>query len=194
MTMLGQGGYVTPKTYLRRAPAMMAVLIATAVLAACQPQPTTFPVGPTRVVDVGKVVDAFHDICVRTAPGFRGAQKRFARHGFVNKRDDGIVYDASGTVSVRVDDVETSRGQLLRCSIVYEDPNRFIAEERIDQMLRKIRRNLGPGRGACFPKVSGGTRVGRAWGYRAGGLRGQLLDVPHDGGNDLGVLILQFPR
>lgn len=192
--MPGQGGHVTPKIYLRRAPVVLAGLLVLTVLAACQPPATTIPIGPTRVVDIGKVVDAFQDICLRTAPTFRGARARFARHGFVNKQANSIVYDETGTISIRIDDVDTARGALLRCSIVYEDPNRFIAVERIDQMLRKVRRNLGPARGASFPKLSGGERPGRAWSYRAGGRQGDLLDVPHDGGNDLGVLILQFPE
>ena len=177
----------------RQARRLAAFLAPLAILAGCQPQTTTIPIPPTRVVDVGRAAQAFRDICLLTAPDFRGASERFARHGLTTPRGDAIVYDETGTLSVRVDGLDTSRGERLRCSVVYEDPNRFIAEERIDQSLRGLPGRLRGGRQAQFPAVGGGTRQGRAWTYIVGGRRGELLDVPHSGGNDLGVLILQYP-
>ena len=47
---------------------------------------------------------------------------------------------------------------------------------------------------ARFPSVQGGLRDGRAWPFAAGGRSGELIDVPHRGKGDLGILFLQFPR
>lgn len=161
--------------------------------ASCQLQTYSVPVPPTGVVDIGRVAEAFQDICLGTAPTFRAARERFARHGLVKGRRDGIVFDGSGTLSVRVDSVRTSRGPKRRCSMVYQDPNRFIVEERIDRMLRSAPGRVRGKRAARFPASGGGLRDGRAWSYATGGRTGDLLDLPFAGGADLGVLILQFP-
>ena len=166
--------------------------LAMAALAACQPQ-----VGPPepqgRVTSIGDAVKAFEDICLDTAPSFAGAKARYARHGLSRPGRGKIVYDTSGTMSVRVDTVDGPKGQVLRCSLVYEDPNRYIAVERIDQMIADRRSAIGRVRGAKFPTVQGGVRDGRAWQYRARGQLGELLDVAHTGKGNLGVLMLQFP-
>lgn len=168
----------------------LALLLLTA---ACQSQPAAVPVPPIRVVDIGRAVSAFQAICLQTAPAFRQARERFASHGLVDERNEGIVYDDSGTLSVRINVVDTARGPQLRCSIVYEDPNRFVAEERIDAMVRAAPGRVRRSRSARFPARDGSVRQGRAWSYTTGGRTGDLLDVPYSGRSDLGVLILQFP-
>ena len=162
-------------------------------VAACQPQSPAFPVAPTRVIDIGRVVTAFKDICLATAPTFGQARQRFARNDLTSEREDGVVYDLTGTMSVRVDGVATGRGRKIRCSIVYEDPNRIIAAERIDAMIWSERRRASGKRRAQFPTADGRARDGRAWRYTISGRIGELFDVPHSGRPDLGVLILQFP-
>ena len=172
--------------------ALVIALAMGAAIAACEPQATLVPEAPSSVASVDQAIRAFGDICLDTAPGFADARARFARNGLTERRDDGIIYDGTGSLSVRVDRVETSKGRMMRCSVVYEDPNRFIARERIDDMVAGVGRAVGQQRTAQFPTVQGGLRQGRVWVYSSGDRTGELIDVPHVGDGNLGVLILQF--
>jgi hypothetical protein len=177
-----------------RAVAVATVLLGTIALGACAapaglgPEPAR-----TQVVPIDRVVQAFQDICVDTAPGFEAAPERFAAHGLTRQAGGGVVYHETGTLSVRVQQLTTTNGPKLRCSVVYEDPNRYIARERIDLMAREFSVLLGRPRTAQFATLHGARRQGRAWVFRAGGREGSMLDVPFAGGENLGVLILQFP-
>ena len=170
------------------------LLLSAFLLSACA---TPADLGPeparTQVVPISRVVQAFQDICIDTAPGFEAAPERFAAHGLTRQAGGGVVYHRTGTLSVRVQKLRTTSGPKLRCSLVYEDPNRYLARERIDLMTTEISRLLSRPRPARFAALEGSTRDGRAWVFQSGGREGSLLDVPYGGGQDLGVLILQFP-
>lgn len=178
----------------RPAAAAAAVLSGALALGACAapagrgPEPAR-----TQVVPINKVVQAFQDICIDTAPGFETAPDRFAAHGLTRQAGGGVVYHETGTLSVRVQRLTTANGPKLRCSVVYEDPNRYIARERIDQMTAEFSSLISRARTAQFATLHGARRPGRAWVFRAGGRQGSLLDVPYAGGQNLGVLIVQFP-
>lgn len=168
----------------------LAVLL---VLGACGPQMPDLPEVRGPVVPVDRAIDAFRGVCIDTAPTFVAATERLGAHGLIRAGEAGVVFDETGSLSIRVDVVGSEDGPMLRCSIVYEDPNRYIAREKIDRMLADLGTALGRGRSAQFPTVQGGTREGRIWDYSAAGRPGELFDVPHTGQGNLGVLMLQFP-
>ncbi len=176
------------KTWFRRATIAGLGLL----LAACA-EPVRLSKPSVGIVAVDGAVTAFSDICLDTAPDFAGAPARFARNGLRNKGRRGVFYDATETLSVRVDRVETVNGPMLRCSVVYEDPNRTIAAERIDRMVADRGAAIKDVRRARFPTVQGGERDGLAWRFLTKGRAGELMDVPHTGNGNLGILILQFP-
>ena len=171
-----------------------AVLLGMLLLGACAAPPLRGPEpARTQVVPINRVVEVFQDICIDTAPGFEAARDRFAAHGLTREAGGDIIFHTSGTLSVRVQALAAGNEGKTRCSVVYEDPNRYLARERIDRMIAEISHSLGEPRRAQFAALDGVRRQGRAWIFRADGRPGSLLDVPYAGGANLGVLILQFP-
>lgn len=167
-----------------------------ALVAGCaSPSPAPqFEVGPTETADISIAVDAFEDICLATAPDFVAGFARLARNGFTRPVENGVVFDRTGTLSIRLGPIDGPRGMWLRCSLVYQDPNRYIARERVDEMVAAHSGAIGPGTPSAFtdPAREGG-REGRTWAFDAGGETGELLDVPSAGRGTVGALVLQFP-
>lgn len=164
-------------------------------LAACTPPPPApqFEVGPIETVNVAVAVRAFEDICLDSAPGFDIDTARLRRNEFVEPAAQNVVFDRTGTLSVRIGPVAGPRGRWMRCSLVYQDPNRFIARERVDDMIARRPEVLGGGASSFTDPDGDGGREGRSWVVRIDGRDGELLDVPSAGRGTVGVLVLQFP-
>ena len=81
-----------------------------------------------------RAIVVFREVCLATAPTFAVARERRGRQamGLIRAGEAGVTYDETGTLSIRVDDVDGPKGPQLRCSVVYEDPNPYIARERVD--------------------------------------------------------------
>lgn len=72
-----------------------------------------------EVVPGSAAVAAFMDICIATAPTFDGAEDRMAEHGLTRRAETGMVYDASGTLSVKIAARANGAGApVQRCAVV----------------------------------------------------------------------------
>jgi len=145
-------------------------------------------------VPVGKVVAAFQDVCLATAPSYAKAHGRLDKHGLTRRAPDGVTYDASGTFSVMLPDTMAQSDEAaLRCSMVYEDPDVAAGRDAMARLVEALGTDVLSTRDIDIPS-GGATLPAKVWTIRLDGRTARMLHIPYSEDRRLGGLIVRVPR
>ena len=174
---------------MRRRPIKHLAGICLLAISACsQPpdQPTSKPLAP---VSATEAADLFIRICIGTAPDFVGARARMESAGLTDLRRNGASYDATGTVSAKVQTrAETGGITVERCSVVFEDPDGAAARAKLNETIEESGLVQGPSRQGAI-----GSRTVEIWDIRIDGRPGRVIFAPARSERLLGGIYLDMP-
>ena len=166
------------------------VLIAGCTETARLPEPQLETAPQLKRVAVVQATQIFSDVCLDTAPDFVAAQSRMKRAGLTDQRKNGTTYDASGTVSAKIQTRSEVGGiSVDRCSVVFEDPDTAGALAAATNLMAQSGLSDGPPSKALL-----GSRSAQIWNVTIEGRPGRVIYVPWRSERLLGGLFLDMPN
>jgi len=129
---------------------------------------------PAQPVTASKAVDLFSSVCLQTAPDFLGAKARMERAGLTDVRSNGANYDATGTVSAKVQARTEAGGiSIERCSIVFQNANAASTRSALSKAIIETGIATGPARQGGI-----GSRIADIWDVRIDGRPARVIFIP----------------